>query len=146
MLYSAGDETTIGRIKNVMMMDVGQGYQLGRYPINYHTLGRITKSYISNNVIVKSYSRGIAISSVEGLTVSNNILYKIKGHGIFTETGAETRNVIHNNMVSNVEPSYGLQHSDQTPAAFFITNPNNEVTDNHAKCSSYHGFWYYLRA
>ena len=95
---------------------------------------------------MKSYNRGIPLSNVEGLTVSNNVLYKIKGHGIFTETGAETNNIVSNNMVSNVEPSYGLQYTDQTPAAFFITNPDNKLTDNHAKCSRYYGFWFYLLA
>jgi hypothetical protein len=83
---------------------------------------------------------------VTGLTVTGNVLYQIRGHGIFTETGTETNNIVHNNMVSNVIPSYGLQYTDQTPAGFFITNPDNDLQDNHAKCSKYYGFWYYLKA
>ncbi len=36
MLHSHGDETTTTKIEYVELRDVGQAFQLGRYPIHFH--------------------------------------------------------------------------------------------------------------
>ena len=46
-------------------------------------------------------------------------------------------------MIS-VKSSFGLLYTDQTPAAFYVSNPNNYVTGNSAVGSDGHGFWYDL--
>lgn len=51
MLASPGDESVIGRIENCEFFDVGQAFKLGRYPIHFHMIGTVTKSYIKNNSI-----------------------------------------------------------------------------------------------
>lgn len=51
MLHSPGDESVIGRIENCEFFDVGQAFKLGRYPIHFHMIGTVTKSYIKKNSI-----------------------------------------------------------------------------------------------
>ena len=48
---SHGDELSIGRIENVEFTDVGQAFQLGRYPIHFHMSGIVQESYVRNNSI-----------------------------------------------------------------------------------------------
>ena len=64
MLHSPGDETTVGRIENVQLEDVGQAKELGKYPIHYHMIGKVSKSYVKNNVIMRSYNRGTTLHGV----------------------------------------------------------------------------------
>ena len=51
MVASPGDETSVARISNIQLFDVGQASLLGKYPIHYHMIGRVTKSYVKNNTI-----------------------------------------------------------------------------------------------
>jgi hypothetical protein len=64
MLHSPGDETVVGRIENVQLEDVGQAFVLGKYPIHYHMIGKVSKSYVKNNVIMRSYNRGTTLHGV----------------------------------------------------------------------------------
>lgn len=51
MLHSPGDESVVGRIENCEFTDVGQAFKLGRYPIHFHMIGTVQKSYIKKNSI-----------------------------------------------------------------------------------------------
>jgi len=51
MVHSPGDESAVGRIENVEFTDCGQAFKLGRYPIHFHMIGTVNKSYIKNNAI-----------------------------------------------------------------------------------------------
>jgi hypothetical protein len=51
MLHSPGDESVVGKIENCEFTDVGQAFMLGRYPIHFHMIGTVQKSYIKNNSI-----------------------------------------------------------------------------------------------
>ena len=64
MLHSPGDETTVGRIENVQLEDVGQAFVNGKYLIHYHMIGKVSKSYVKNNVIMRSYNRGTTLHGV----------------------------------------------------------------------------------
>jgi hypothetical protein len=64
MLHSPGDETVVGRIENLQLEDVGQASVLGKYPIHYHMIGRVTQSYVKNNAIMHSYNRGTTLHGV----------------------------------------------------------------------------------
>ena len=66
------------------------------------------------------------------------------GHTIFFEDAAETKNLIEDNCVIDVRRSWSLLNTDQTPASFWITNPDNEIRNNHAAGSDRYGFWYNL--
>ncbi|GIL91633.1 hypothetical protein Vretifemale_19242 [Volvox reticuliferus] len=64
------------------------------------------------------------------------------GHTFFLEDGIETGNLIEGNLAIYVKVSDALLNTDTTPAAFWITNPNNTVRNNVAAGSAGYGYWY----
>lgn len=97
MLHSKGDESVIGRIENIELVDVGQAFQLGRYPIHFHMIGTVHNSYVKSNSIHNTYNRAITIHGVHYLRVINNLAYKAMGHNFFIEDAIETKNYIEKN-------------------------------------------------
>lgn len=136
----------------------GQRGELGRYPFHWHmlsyegteTLPDAAGQYIRNSVINESMNRGIVIHGTNGVEVADNIVYKVRGHGIFTEDASERRNVIDGNLVLHVrnpENGYGLkihetgENAGRGSSGFWISNPDNTVTNNMAGDSDTNGFW-----
>ena len=142
MVHSPGDESAVGRIENVEFTDCGQAFKLGRYPIHFHMIGTVNKSYIKNNAIHQTYNRAITIHGVHYLTIQNNVAYKNMGHAVFIEDAAETNNLIEDNLVVDTRRSWSLLNTDQTPASFWITHPNNIFRRNHAAGSDRYSYWY----
>jgi hypothetical protein len=64
MLYGMRDESAVGKIMYIELTDVGQAFKLGRYPINFHMLGKLVKSIVKGNSIHQTYNRGIAVHAV----------------------------------------------------------------------------------
>ena len=64
------------------------------------------------------------------------------GHSIFVEDAIETKNVIDHNLVIGTNKSWSLLNTDQTPASFWITHPDNIFINNHAAGSDRYGYWY----
>lgn len=98
MLHSKGDESVIGRIEYIELRDVGQAFQLGRYPIHFHMIGTVHKSYVRGNAIHHTYNRAVTIHGVHYLRVTDNVAYKTMGHTFFIEDAAETKNYLENNL------------------------------------------------
>ncbi len=69
MLHSKGDESVIGRIEYCEFRDVGQAFQLGRYPIHFHMIGTVHNSYVRGNAIHHTYNRAVTIHGVHYLRV-----------------------------------------------------------------------------
>ena len=51
-------------------------------------------------------------------------------------------NIFDGNLVVFVRSSSSLLNDDLTPAAFWITHPNNIVINNHVAGGTHFGFWY----
>jgi len=64
------------------------------------------------------------------------------GHAVFIEDAAETNNLIEDNLVVDTRRSWSLLNTDQTPASFWITHPNNIFRRNHAAGSDRYSYWY----
>lgn len=58
------------------------------------------------------------------------------------EDGVETNNSYIHNLGVYVQGSSSLLNTDQIPAVFWITNPQNTFIDNAAVASRAYGFWY----
>ena len=144
MLHSPGDETVVGRIENCEFKDVGQAFMLARYPIHFHMIGTVQKSYIRGNSIHDTFNRGTTLHGVRFLEVSNNLYYHTMGHTVFIEDAIETNNLIENNLVMDVRESNSLLNTDQTPACFWITHPDNIFRGNHCAGSVQYGMWFDL--
>ncbi len=133
----------------------GQRGRLGRYPFHWHmlsysgtdTLDDATGQYLRNSTINSSENRGIVIHGTNGVTVQNNIVYDVRGHGIFTEDAAERRNTIDGNLVLYVrspDPASALklhEIGNFGSSGFWISNPDNIVVNNTAVDCGTFGFW-----
>lgn len=69
MVHSPGDESSVGRIENAEFYNCGQAFKLGRYPIHFHMIGNVAKSYIKNNSIHQTYNRAVTIHGVHYLKI-----------------------------------------------------------------------------
>ena len=145
ILHSPGDETTIGRIDSIEFRNVGQAFILGSYPIHFHMIGTVHSSYVRNNAIHHTFNRAVTIHGVHYLRVQNNVAYHTMGHTIFIEDAAETKNLIEGNLIVDVRRSWSLLNTDQTPAAIWITSPDNIIRNNHAAGSDRYSYWYDLQ-
>ena len=145
MLHSPGDNSLTGRISYSEFYQVGQAFQLGRYPIHFHMIGRVDNSYIKGNAIHHTYNRAWTIHGVHYLTIENNVAFETMGHTFFIEDAAETKNLLKNNLAIKTKISWSLLNTDQTPASFWITHPDNMFIGNHAAGADKYGFWFDLK-
>lgn len=95
--------------------------------------------------MIDNYNRAIVLAGTQNLRVENNNIFKVNGHAIALEEGNEEGNVFSDNWVVAVKKAYSFMTSDSQPAAFYITNPNNVVTNNFVHATERYGFWYHLQ-
>ena len=145
MLHSVGDDSLTGRISYVELTQVGQAFQLGRYPIHFHMIGNVHNSYIRGNAIHHTYNRACTVHGVHYLTIEDNVAFETMGHTFFIEDAAETKNYLKNNLAIKTWRSFSLLNTDQSPASFWITHPDNQFINNHAAGSTNYGFWFDLQ-
>jgi len=143
-IHSHGDDSVIARLSMVELTDVGQAFKVGRYAVHFHMIGAVHKSYASGLAVHEGYNRAFTIHGTFYLRLMFNVVCHVKGHNFFIEDAVEQFNVIRNNLVMGTENSFSLLNTDQTPASFWITHPNNEFQNNHAAGSDRYGFWYDL--
>ena len=130
----------------------GQAFQLGRYAVHIHTVGQPSQkknggsdqsgSFIYGNAIHHSFNRALTAHACHNLTVTRNVAYNVLGHQFFIEDGVETRNKYTENVGLMAHQSFSSLNVDQTPANFWITNPNNDFVGNRAAGSAAFGFWF----
>ncbi|XP_069372727.1 PKHD1 like 1, tandem duplicate 1 [Paralichthys olivaceus] len=133
----------IGRLAHVQIYNAGQAFRLGRYPIHWHLMGNVDyKSYVKGCAIHQTYNRAITIHNTHRLLVERNVIYDIMGGAFFIEDGIETENILQYNLAVFVKQSTSLLNDDVTPAAYWVTNPNNIVRHNAAAGGTHFGFWY----
>ncbi|GHG01681.1 hypothetical protein GCM10017783_12410 [Deinococcus piscis] len=136
------------RIEGVEFMRGGQRNALRRYPVHFHLLGSAEHSYFRNNSVHDSFNRCVTVHGTSNLRVQDNVTSNSVGHCIFLEDGNETGNTLSGNLVTLVRrPSLELGEeplleSDRTPTGYWITNPDNTVTNNVAAGVDGTGFWY----
>jgi hypothetical protein len=141
VLHARGDNSAVGRLSFIEVYNSGQGLKLGKYPVHFHMIGDVSASYVRGISIHHVFNRAIAIHGVQNLRVQNNFIFDARGHAVFLEDGTETGHLIEHTAVIVTRPVWSLLLVDQSPAAFWIVNPDNTVRDC-AATSSHYGFWY----
>ncbi|XP_029369318.1 PKHD1 like 1, tandem duplicate 1 isoform X2 [Echeneis naucrates] len=137
------ENLAIGRLEYVEVFHAGQAFRLGRYPIHWHLMGDIDyKSYVRGCAIHQTYNRAVTIHNTHRLLVEHNVIYDIMGGAFFIEDGIETENILQYNLAVFVKQSTSLLNDDVTPAAYWVTNPNNIIRHNAAAGGTHFGFWY----
>jgi hypothetical protein len=147
------------RVEGVEFRRMGQQHFKGRYPIHFHMLsfGQYGNSdsgveygdvpagaiYVRDCSVWDSSQRAVVIHGTCGVEVDSVVAYDIEAHAFFEEEGSEERNTINNCAVMKVrDPGVGkrVKEHDSQPAGFWLTNPNNTITNNYASDCT-HGFW-----
>ncbi|XP_059206673.1 fibrocystin-L-like isoform X1 [Centropristis striata] len=137
------ENLAVGRIEHTEVRHAGQAFRLGRYPIHWHLMGNIDfKSYVRGCAIHNTFNRAVTIHNTHRLLVEHNVIYNIMGGAFFIEDGIETKNILQYNLAVFVKQSTSLLNDDVTPAAYWITNPDNIVRHNAAAGGTHFGFWY----
>ncbi|RUS91903.1 hypothetical protein EGW08_000305, partial [Elysia chlorotica] len=139
------------RVEHAELYHMGQQAVKGNYPLHFHMCDEVPGQYFKNNSIWDSFSRCITIHGTDNSTVSDNVCLNHLGHGIFLEDSSERWNTIHRNLVIGTQ--YGtLLMSDMRPAdcenpdrcdllaSYWITRPENFLTDNVAAGGDGSGF------
>ncbi|XP_068189914.1 fibrocystin-L-like [Antennarius striatus] len=136
------ENLAIGRIEYVEVFYAGQAFRLGRYPIHWHRMEFVEGMYVRGCAIHNTFNRAITIHNTHGLLLEFNVIYDIMGGAFFIEDGIETQNILQYNLAVFVKQSTSLLNDDITPAAFWVTNPNNIIRHNAAAGGSHFGYWY----
>ncbi|XP_076610974.1 PKHD1 like 1, tandem duplicate 1 [Chaetodon auriga] len=137
------ENLAVGRLEHVEVFHAGQAFRLGRYPIHWHLMGDVNyKSYVKGCAIHQTFNRAVTIHNTHRLLVENNVIYNIMGGAFFIEDGIETENILQYNLAVFVKQSTSLLNDDVTPAAYWVTNPNNIIRHNAAAGGTHFGFWY----
>jgi hypothetical protein len=120
----------VAHISYVELSYVGQAFRIGRYPIHFHLNGDQTGSYVRGCGIHNTFNRAVNIHGTHNVLVEHTVIYDVMGGAFFLEDGIETGNIFQYNLAVFVKSSTSLLNDDITPAAFWITNPNNTVRHN----------------
>lgn len=120
----------------------GQAFRLGRYSIHLHLNGDLSGSYIRGCSIHDTFNRAINIHNTHNVLIEHNVIFNVMGGALFLEDSIEHGNIFQYNVAIKVRSSSSLLNDDITPAAFWITNPNNTIIHNRAGGGTHFGFWY----
>lgn len=137
----------VARIQGVEFLHMGQTGRLGHYPVHWHLAGDVTGQFFRNNAVWRTNNRCLTVHGTDHLHVADNVCYDHLGHGFFLEEGAETGNRLVGNLgILGRRPNGAarLLPSDERPATFWVTNPDNHLEGNVAAGSQGIGFWYAL--
>lgn len=108
-------------------------------------IGAVHKSYVRRVSVHTGFNRAFTIHGTHYLKLLENVAYNVKGHNVFIEDAIESHNYIYRNLVIGTIKSMSLLNTDQSPASFWITHPENDFIENHAAGSDNYGYWYDLQ-
>lgn len=135
------------RLSGVELADMGQSGIKGRYPLHFHQMGPAPASFLRDSSVHHSANRCVAVHGSDRLLVAGVVAHDAVGHCFFVEDGVETGNRFVCDLgLTTRAPEAGarLLDSDATPATFWLSNPDNQITDSAAAGSDGNGFWYDL--
>ena len=143
-LHSLGDDSLVARLGFIEMTNVGQAFKVGRYAVHFHMIGAVHQSYANGCSTHEGHNRAFTIHGTHYLRISKNVVFGVKGHNIFIEDAAETKNIMTGNLIMKTMRSMSLLNTDATPGSFWITHPDNALIGNHAGGSDRYAYWYDL--
>lgn len=135
------------QISGAEFTKMGQEGILGRYGAHWHLSGDATGQFIENSSFHEIYNKGITLHGVQNAVVEDNVVFGTIGHSYFMEDAAEFGNMIKDNLgLGTTRPDSmeeALTEGDfEHVSTFWIENPNNTITGNHAAGSDNAGFWF----
>ena len=93
----------------------GQRGVLGKYCMHLHRMGRCEACSLVGNAVEFGQQRGIVIHGTHAATVSQNVLYEVRGAGLYIEDGNEMNNRVLHNVVVCPWPRLGPKRGCTVP-------------------------------
>lgn len=125
--------------------------------LRLHRMSTAAPARVAGSVITDSASRGVELDLTSNATLSDNVITRTRGHGVWMLTGAERDNVIERNLVAQLSPPAFVTLTTATEArtltftptdpgfcgssGFVLANPDNVVRGNVAADLPGCGFW-----
>ncbi|UTW61800.1 T9SS type A sorting domain-containing protein [bacterium SCSIO 12741] len=145
-----------GYVSGVELTRMGQESLKARYPFHWHLAKDVTGQYIKNCSLHHLYFRAVTVHGSQNAVVNDNVVFETQGHAMFFEDAVESGVTMDHNLVMNVRrPPNGVGPNSfigsdrgnvnirlRGPGAFWITNPDNTITNNHVAGVQGTGFWY----
>lgn len=120
----------VARIQNTRVEKCGQRGVEGKYCLHFHHMHDCPDCLFANNAIENSQQRGIIIHGTHQSLVENNVLYNVRGSGIYVEDGNEMLNQISYNIyICNYPFSDNVFHGCTVPGT---SNRIADTKDNQA--------------
>jgi len=153
-LHTAQVRGGVMRIQNTRVEKCGQRGVEGKYCLHFHKLQECEDCLFENNAIENSHQRGIIVHGTHLSTVESNILYNVRGSGVYIEDGNEMYNYIKYNI--NICPfplndntlhgctipgtSNGVADTSDNQSGFFALAATNDLIGNRAS-NSFNGMF-----
>jgi hypothetical protein len=145
-LHAAMVETGTLRVSNVRVEKCGQRGILGKYCLHFHKLKDCPNCLLSGNAIESSQQRGIVIHDTHRSLVERNVLWNVRGAGIYIEDGNEMYNSLEYNVAICPYPLDDTVHHGCTvpgtpagsaddrrnQASFYLKSSTNDLIGNRA--------------
>ena len=87
------------RVSHTRVEYCGQQGVLGRYCLHFHHVSHCAACALEGNAVVYGYQKGITVHDTHDATVSRNVLWDVKGVGLYVEDGNELNNTLEENVV-----------------------------------------------
>ena len=89
----------IHKIQNTRVESCGQRGVEGKYCLHFHMLGSCPDCLLRNNAIENSQQRGIIVHGTHLSKVTQNVLFDVRGAGLYIEDGNEMWNTLDYNVI-----------------------------------------------
>mmetsp|Transcript_21116 Transcript_21116/g.30168 ORF Transcript_21116/g.30168 Transcript_21116/m.30168 type:complete len:1724 (+) Transcript_21116:152-5323(+) len=133
-------------LQGVLLNGFGQQGVANRFPVLFKACNS-SNSFILKNAITNSNQRCIVLQATNGITVKDNVAFNTAGHCYALQEGSEVNNIFEGNFGARTKAAklviFG--ETDNYPATFLITNPNNFFSGNIAAGSEDTGFLFDLK-
>lgn len=145
-LHTAMQKSGTMRISNTRIEKCGQRGIMGKYCLHFHELEDCPDCLLSGNAIESSQQRGIVIHNTHRSLVERNVLWNVRGSGIYIEDGNEMYNSIEYNVIICPYPledpvhhgctipgtSAGSSDDRRNQAGFYLKSSTNDLIGNRA--------------
>mmetsp|Transcript_20603 Transcript_20603/g.50593 ORF Transcript_20603/g.50593 Transcript_20603/m.50593 type:complete len:1472 (+) Transcript_20603:229-4644(+) len=127
-LHTMQSNGGIQKIHNARVEKCGQRGIEGKYCLHFHQVGACPECSFQNNAIEFSQQRGIIIHGTHLSQVEGNVLYNVRGAGVYIEDGNEMHNELAYNVVICPYPfNDGFFHGCTVPGT---SNRLSDTRDN----------------
>lgn len=139
VLFGQGGTMTIAYTR---VERAGQRGLTGKYPLHFHNVKNCNgKCVFRGNAVEDSHQRGIIIHATHRSLVTENVLFRVRGAGLYVEDGNEMENIVSYNVVlchdgtqdrmnCRAPGTDNTQADDVQQSGAWVLSPSNDFIGN----------------